>query len=276
MLVQRRDALDRLSGEDRVLVAKFWDMAERVGQHGQTEFSGFLDPGQRVLIQGYRHLWPVELSGFGGYEQAERQIMAAVGRRDESGARRLMADHAADQTLSVDIWPLVAVQVGGGFQFAKVSHRDYLGSLLSLGLKRELFGDILVLSTGCQVVLHEQALSFVLSNWSSVGSVGIEVRQIEFSQLQLPERERVERTATVATLRLDAVVAVAYGLSRSKAADLIRAGKVKLNYRPEVRTDRQVDQGAVLSLAGLGRAELLEVGGASKSGRLFIKVGRWH
>lgn len=264
MLVQRREILDRLSGEDRTLVARFWDMAERADRHGRSEFSQFMDPGQRTLISNYSHLWPVEVCSFGGFEDAERQIMAVSGS---------LAAGSSGESLA---WPMVAVEVTGNFQFAKVSHRDYLGALLSLGLKRELFGDILVLDGGCQVVLHEHALPFVLANWASVGPVGIEVCQIDLASLLPPARESTERTATVATLRLDAVVAAAYGLSRAKATELIKAGKVKLNHRPEIRPDRLLAEGAMLSLAGLGRAELLAVGGASKSGRVFIRVGRWR
>lgn len=264
MFVQRREILDRLTGEDRTLVARFWDMAERADRHGQSEFSQFMDPGQRSLISEYSHLWPVEICSFGGFEDAERQVMAMSGRLAAGVSGELLA------------WPLVAVEVTGNFQFAKVTHRDYLGALLSLGLKRELFGDILVTANGCQVVLHEHALPYVLANWVSVGPVGIGVSQIDLASLQPPERESTERTATVATLRLDAVLAVAYGLSRSRATELIKAGKVKLNHRPETRPDRQLAEGAMLSLAGLGRAELLGVGGSSKSGRVFIRVGRWR
>lgn len=262
--MQRRDLLDRLTGEDRMLVAKVWDMAERAARHCHSEFSGFLDPGQRSLISDYSHLWSAEICSFGGFEGAERQIVAVCG------------EPAGDDPGESLDWPLVAVEVSGNFQFAKVSHRDYLGALLSLGLKRELFGDILVGGSGCQVVLHAHALPFVLANWTSVGPVGIEIRQIDLEALQPPEREKTERTATVATLRLDAIVAAAYGLSRAKATELIKSGKVKLNHRPEVRPDRQLEEGAMLSLAGLGRAELQSVGGASKSGRVFIRVGRWR
>ncbi|MGI6358044.1 MAG: RNA-binding protein [Bacillota bacterium] len=271
--MQRRDVLDRLAGEDRALLAAVWDKADRASRVGSTEFTYFLDPGQRTLIEGYRHLWPVELHSFGGYDQAERRIIAIT--HETEGRVFCLTSGTKDPSLCLNPWPLAAVEVQGSFQFAQVTHRDYLGSLLSLGLKRELFGDILVLPGGCQAVLHEHALPFVLSNWVAVGKVGISVRQIELSDLQPPERQQVVRKATVSTLRLDAVVAVAYGLSRSKAVALIKGGRVKLNHRPEERPDKAVDAGAMLSVMGMGRAQLLSVGGTSKSGRVFIEVGRW-
>lgn len=291
--LQRREILDRLRGDERLLVATAWDKAERAARNWQTEFTGFLDPGQRALLVDYCHLWSGEMTSFGGYADAERQIVAftAPGQAADgeptasrwghsssnetgfmSGPQNEHKVEGCPPTLS---FPLAAVQVSGNLQFASLAHRDYLGSLLALGLKRELFGDILVLPEGCQVVLHEQSLSFVLSNWAAVGPIGIRVEQIELGLLQPPEREMSLRTATVATARLDAIVAAAYGISRSKATDLIKAGKVKLNYRQEVKAEKQLTEGAMLSLAGSGRAELLEVGGSSKSGRVYIKVARW-
>jgi RNA-binding protein YlmH len=266
VIVQRRDILDRLQGEERSLLASAWDQAERAAYRGQVNFTGFLDPGQRSLLVDYSHLWAVSLQSYGGYDDAEREIVAFVPE----------GYHAVMGQLEPSVFPMAAVQATGNFQFAQVSHRDFLGSLLALGLKRELFGDILVQDQGCQLILHEHALPLVLANWAAVGSVGIDLRQVALEDLRPPLREKAERTATVATLRLDAVLAAAYGVSRSKAADLIRAGKVKLNFRPETRVDRLLAAGAMLSLAGCGRAELLEVGGSSRSGRVFIKVARWH
>lgn len=279
--MQRRELLDRLQGAERQLLATAWDKAERAERRGLPEFTEFLDPGQRALLAGYRYLWTVELLGCGGYAGAEREVVAFVpadvtARSRGRGGWEPAPEDEEQALLPAAQFPLTAVEARGNFQFAAVSHRDYLGSLLALGLKRELFGDILVQDSCCQLVLHQHALPLVLNNWLSVGATSISLRQIELTELQVPEREQLVRTATVATLRLDAVLAVAYGCSRSKAAELIKAGKVKLNHRPETRSDRQLEAGAMLSLAGSGRAELLEVSGTSKSGRLFVKVARWQ
>ncbi len=259
--MKRRDVLDRLPEKQRMLVASAWDKAERAGRNWSVEYTQFLDPGERLVLEEHSYLWEVGMANCGGYDGAEREVVAFYPGEDDP---------------TPEYYPLAAVQVSGNFQFASVTHRDYMGSLLSLGLKRELFGDILVQPEGCQVILHASALNWVLANWQSVGRVTVQVSEIALSEVQAPEREVQERVSTVSTLRLDAVTAAAYGISRSKAADLIRAGKMKLNYRPEQRVDCLVEQGAMLSLSGHGRAELQEVGGVSRSGRTHIKVARWR
>ena len=80
---------------------------------------------------------------------------------------------------------------------------------------------------------------------------------------------------TVATLRLDAVAASAFSLSRGKAADLISSGKVQLNYRECVKPDRPVAEGDVISCRGLGKCAVKEAGKLSKKGRIMIVLERY-
>jgi len=77
----------------------------------------------------------------------------------------------------------------------------------------------------------------------------------------------------VASLRLDAVLSAAFGMSRTKAAELIAAGRVSFNHQVCLRTDKEVDEDSLLSVRGLGRAKLLEIGSVSRKGRSFIKIG---
>jgi RNA-binding protein YlmH len=126
------------------------------------------------------------------------------------------------------------------------------------------------------VMVHQSVADYLLCNWSSIGSAAIQVEVLDLTRVEPPQGQRQVRTATVASLRLDAVVAAAYQLSRSEAAALIRGGKLKLNFLPEQRVDRVVEEGAILSLAGQGRAELIEVGGVSRKGRIHIQVARWR
>jgi RNA-binding protein YlmH len=257
----KRSVLERLPGDQRQLLAHAWDKAEQAERDWRIAYSYFLDPGQRSLIHQYSYLWSAGLASFGGYPGAEREIIA------------FLPDDCAPVA---NDYPLLALQVTGNFQFAKLAHRDYLGSLLALGIKREFLGDILVRPTGGQVMVHQSVADYLLCNWSSIGSAAIQVEVLDLTRVEPPQGQRQVRTATVASLRLDAVVAAAYQLSRSEAAALIRGGKLKLNFLPEQRVDRVVEEGAILSLAGQGRAELIEVGGVSRKGRIHIQVARWR
>ena len=92
--------------------------------------------------------------------------------------------------------------------------------------------------------------------------------------LRVPEQKVKEIRDTVATLRLDAVTAAGFSMSRGKAAELIAAGRVQKNYREVTKGDASVAQGDVISARGLGKFEVAEVGGLSKKGRTGILLRR--
>ena len=116
---------------------------------------------------------------------------------------------------------------------------------------------------------------FLLSSWNSAGRAKLTVTEIPAAHLHIPEVRCEEVRDTVSSLRLDAVAASGFSLSRGKAADLIASGRVQLNHRECVKPDHAVAQGDVLSCRGLGKCVLTEVGGPSKKGRILIVLERY-
>ena len=116
---------------------------------------------------------------------------------------------------------------------------------------------------------------FLLSSWNSAGRARLTVTEIPAAHLHIPEVRCEEVRDTVSSLRLDAVAASGFSLSRGKAADLIASGRVQLNHRECVKPDHAVAQGDVLSCRGLGKCVLTEVGGPSKKGRILIVLERY-
>jgi RNA-binding protein YlmH len=114
---------------------------------------------------------------------------------------------------------------------------------------------------------------YIKENFNKAGRVGLEVSVISLDDLPAHKEELIIKTDTVASLRLDAVLSAAFGMSRTKAAELIEAGRVSLNHQVCLRTDKEVSEDSLLSVRGIGRAKLLEVGGLSRKGRSFIKIG---
>ena len=114
---------------------------------------------------------------------------------------------------------------------------------------------------------------FIAENFDKAGRVGVMVLEICLDELTARQVELSVKTDTVASLRLDAVLSAAFGLSRSKSASLIAAGRVSLDHMPCMQPAKELAVGALLSVRGLGRAKLLEVGGVSKKGRVFVRIG---
>lgn len=113
------------------------------------------------------------------------------------------------------------------------------------------------------------------ANVTSAGRVKLSISEIELSDLSVPELKVKEIRDTVSTLRLDAVAASGFSMSRGKAQELISSGRVQLNYRETLKSDAPVAQGDVISARGLGKFEVAEVGGLSKKGRTALLLHRY-
>ena len=157
----------------------------------------------------------------------------------------------------------------------KLTHRDFLGSILGQGLDREKVGDILVGEGSCDIWVFRELSSYLLQNLTGAGRARLRVEEISLSDIEAPEKQVREVRDTVSSLRLDAVLATGFSTSRGKAADLISAGRVELNHRPCVKADRTVSEGDVMTCRGLGKCVLKEVSGLSKKGRTMIVMERY-
>jgi RNA-binding protein YlmH len=156
-----------------------------------------------------------------------------------------------------------------------LSHRDYLGSLMGLGIKREVTGDIIVTEDKCSIIVLNEIAGYIAGNLIKVGNAGVSLKLLDIMDLSVPEPKAAEINTTVAALRLDSFCAPAFGISRSKAAEFIKAGKVKLNWEITLNTDKAVCEGDTISLKGKGRAVLEKIGGRSRKDRLAIHIKKF-
>ncbi|GHV07176.1 hypothetical protein FACS1894217_07420 [Clostridia bacterium] len=149
-----------------------------------------------------------------------------------------------------------------------------MGAALGLGLDRAVLGDIAVGEPSYMVCTADIA-GFVCDELKQAGRVGLTVTRVPLSDLPQVTHALTERDETVASLRLDAIVAAMFDLSRGHAAEAIEQGKVQLCHKLCEDTARAVSAGDVVSVRGLGRGKLLEVGGRSKKGRIWVRLGVW-
>ena len=237
------------SGEERVLLARALDKLELAQNRSVPACTPFLSPGEQASVTDLLNAWgrPRHLF-FGGYEGAERAVCAFLPDWQEE------SDFLADPELS---------------------HRDILGALMGLGITREKLGDILLDHGRCQVLVLRDALPILLSQWESAGRWKMKLREIPLEQLEAKPPQVKTIRDTVAALRLDAVLAAGFSTSRSKAADLVSAGRVSVNHRECAKADRTVGEGDVLSCRGLGKCVVKEVLGQSKKGRFMLVLERY-
>lgn len=246
-----------LSDEDKLLVRHILDIAERSKRSYRALYSTFLDDRQLAMCEAALKSNKAEdFKPLGGYDGAERQVIAFGLSHDEYSEPPFSAvvfNYPADRELS---------------------HRDFLGSLMALGIKRELLGDILVGKGRTAVFVMNAALPLVME-MTKVGSCGVKITD-DFTEDDIPEQEYDEIHSTVASLRLDAVVATAFRISRDKAAELIRQKGVNHNRVMTFSPSDRVSEGDRFSVRGFGKFALSEIGGQSKKDRIFITVRKYR
>lgn len=251
--------LQHFREDERPFIERVEELIERVTVRQRPELTNFLNPRQRLILRTLvQRSADVRCVFDGGYEQAEykRCFIAPdywQARPDEMDLRFL--------------------QIHGKSPFHTLHHRDYLGALLHLGIERDKIGDLLTVEDGCQVVTTREMGMYIRLNLKQVHRVRVTVEDIEREQLTVPEESLKERTVSVASRRLDAVLSAAYPLSRSKTVPLIRSGKCKLNWKVEQNPAATVSPGDTLSLRGYGRVRVLAVEGETKRGRTRLRIG---
>ncbi|OUP44809.1 YlmH/Sll1252 family protein [Pseudoflavonifractor sp. An187] len=249
-------------GEQRTQLARVLDQMQRADTRSIPCATQFLSPALRASVELLLDACGHPKHRFcGGYEDAERTVCVFLPHWQEA------EDYVAEEELAA---------VSAAFpRQADLTHRDILGGLMGIGITREKLGDILMGDHEAQIVCLREALPIVLSQFSQAGRYPLKLQEIPLSQLSPAPQTVKEIHDTVATLRLDAVVASGFSLSRSKASQLITTGRVSVNHLECLKTDRLVEEGDVLTCRGLGKCVLAQVGGQSRKGRIILTLHRY-
>lgn len=253
--------LDRLGalGEDRLTLAKVLDRAEQARNRNIPAATDFLSPAQQAQARDLLRLAGVSETAYaalGGYENAERRLLLFL-------PDWLEPSDAESQS------PIRCLRAAFREEY-QLTHRDFLGSLMGMGIVREKVGDILVGPDSADLIVLDTVADFLLQSWDSAGRARLTVSAIEPDNLHIPQVQCREARDTVSSLRLDAVVSTGFRMARGKAAALIESGRVQVNWRECVKPDKLLAPGDTVSARGFGKFVLSEVGGLTKKGRISI------
>ncbi len=244
--------------EDAVLYARLCDCREACEKRGAPVFSGFMDP---VRAEKFRALFgrEIEARAWGGYESAERKMLGFFPEGGVNGE-------------GAEFFPIDLLQVSFNRRFnSPPSHRDYLGSVLGLGLERAKTGDICLNENGALLYASRDVAGFVTENLERVGRTPVKVTRADVPPHTAAEAGR-ELRITVASLRLDAVIAGAFRLSRGKAAALIEGERVFINWTAALKPARLLADGDTVTVRGLGRVRIDASAGRTKKDRAVLLV----
>ncbi|MBQ9860379.1 MAG: hypothetical protein IJO76_06885 [Clostridia bacterium] len=217
-------------------------------------FLGFLDLREQAVVRQAMASFPAEQWALvGGYEEAERSVLAVF-----------------PSYFTVDDLELPFCAVGFRYRPTKaLTHRDFLGTLLSLGIRRDKIGDILCGSGLSVVFLRREIAPFVCEQVEKIGGEGVTVLPDYDGELPLA-REYMELRETVASPRLDAIVKALLHCSREDAAQLVRNGAVSVDHLPTENVSAQLAAPCTVSVRGSGRFLIDQIGPETKKGRLNL------
>lgn len=250
-----------MTREEQQLEKHFRDLARTAYQRGIAVFSDFLNLNELNIFQSLRGEFSyLETETFGGYELAERQI--AVFRPE---APVFYADYPVK---CLKITPLNA-------KFAEdLDHRDYLGAVLNLGIDRACLGDILVEEDAAYLFCLERMADFIRDNLTRIRHTSVYVEQVEAENFHYEPKYK-EVSGTVASVRLDKLLALAFNASRSSLTGLIEGGKVFVNGKLVTSNGYEPKEGDLISVRGMGRFRFRGTGGQSKKGREYVILWRY-
>ena len=230
----------------------------RMADRGELVCGNFLTPSEAAYVA----VCMKELGAqdrfflFGGYKVAERKrlfvlpsFLSDIDGESEEKARAYFPDDLSNSIKAVKIQ-------GSGYR--TLSHRDYLGSVLALGIERSSLGDICILGDSTAMLFCTDAvMPLILSELTAIGRDGVRVTEAKLD-VNMPSTQKYQAfTDTVASERLDCVVASLCNLSRERAQNLIRAGLVEHNYECALKIDVRVNENDVISARGFGKFIIL-------------------
>jgi RNA-binding protein YlmH len=245
--------------QDRQAQKRFLDLSRRAFSQRRYTYTDFLTTAEQDVLS--RTALDASCAAFelcGGFDGAERKLARFGGEA--------LCGYTED-------WPVACARIAPALQkFADtLTHRDFLGALVSLGLRRGVLGDIVLADNTAFVFCLDSVAGFIAGELTQVRHTTVTCAILE-EPPALVAREPEEKSVNVASERLDAVAAAVFGLSRSDAQALFKDGKVFVNARLTENASCRPSDGDIVSVRGHGRFVFGGVSGSSRKGRLFVTV----
>ena len=231
------------------------DLCNNAMESTEIILTPFLTLGISSWLKDVLHGVPIDYLTWGGFENAERvRFVLSAGKKELSALQAQIA--------LLQVFPSNKARLG---------HRSILGSLMALGLEREVIGDIRQSENSSVVAVTEEIKGYILQNWFNAGSESIEVSVCSESVTLLPI-SGVEKRITSASPRIDALVAASFNISRTMVQEKIRLGDIQKNGIVVLKPDLEVKVGDILSCRGKGKLRILAEDQKTRKGKNACRV----
>lgn len=262
-----KNSSEAMTKEEEVFQRHLLDLADLAWKRSITVYTDFLNLNEQNIFHDIQQSFSgVQTKTFGGYDCAERQMVAFI-------PDALSYDSSFDRE---NTFPIRCLKISPkNVRFSEeLTHRDYLGALMNLGVERSKLGDIALCGTDALLFCEANMAEYLEQELTRVRHTAVSCREIDCKTLHY-EPKLQEITGSVASVRLDALISLAFGMSRSSLAGLIESGKTFVNGRLTTSNGYHLKERDLISVRGYGRFRYCGVRSESKKGRLFVRLEKY-
>lgn len=255
--------------EEKLILSKIFDKINFCETRNQIQVTDFLDLAQQQLITKVLNIQKQDnYLLFGGFEEAERKVIIFYPEK----LRDLIVENKIDFNEWIKVLRITLPNENKG----KYEHKNYLGALMKLGVKREKIGDILVDNEGADILIDKDILKFLQNNLQQLTRFQkAKIEEIEIYNLKKVEIQKVISNITVSSMRLDNIVAELAKCSRNNALEYLIQERVFVNFELVTKQTKEVKIGDRITIRGKGRFEIKELLGNTKKGRIFLQIEKF-
>lgn len=253
--------------EDKLIIAKLMDKIKICKTRNKIVHTEFLSIYEKQIIQKELNRNKIKnYIFFGGYEGAEGEILVIYPEK--------LGKDIAEKNLE-NILKAIKIKLPKELE-GKYNHRDYLGCVMKTGLNRNRIGDIIVHEDGAYIIVLKENAEYIAEFLKGIIKFSkSQIEVVEYYEIKTKEIELEEKQITVASMRLDNIVAETIKISRSKTEKLIKEEKVFINTKVETKGAKNVGSGDVLAIRGKGKFIIGEILGNNKKGKIIVEVKKY-
>lgn len=253
--MDKQNFLNSINCDDKNLISGIFNKIQLAEKTNKTIFtSDFISPAIWNEILAKCENYKVKTFTSGIFNDADRRILAFS-----------VLDEPED-------YPIKLLQIKNKSKFSTLLHKDYLGSIMSLGINREKLGDLIIQDGICYATVCSDISNYITSNLESIANCPCEAQEYDYRSYKLPERKFEEKIVISTSLRLDGLIAAICNVSRNKSVGLISQGKILLNYFQCFKKDETLKNNDTLTIRGYGKFKIREIIGTTQKDRLKVSI----
>ncbi len=255
--MDKKSFVNMMQLDDKNLISNLYEKFQLSYKTGKTIYcNDFYTPNIWRKLEKYQVELGIKVINFGLFEEAERRMIA----------------FSKDEDLN---FPIKVVCIRNKSKFSILRHKDYLGAIMSLGIKREKIGDIVVNENCCFLPICSEISDYIFNNLETIGNSPCSFEFMDYCEETLPHINYEEKGIIVSSTRIDCMISSLCNISRNSALEMINTGKVLIDYEEVNSKEKKVQLGNVIIIRGYGKFKIAEETGNTQKGRIRILIKKY-